>query len=506
MSLRRKTIHEKCVVLRLGSGFFRSLAPGDLEFLFAQYDAMFFGRAFARLVEDTGAVFRFSCSGRTRGSVAAFRVGAREILVEVAPILAAELFFARPHQLREMLGRACADTLEALQLVFEHLLVHLAVVLFDTRSEAGALLGFADIADAYFRHWPEKPAGGGEACRPEGPAGPRACTPGGECLLHLHVCADGGPGREYAVARPAAVYHWRDNSCYLDALLMLVLTCACPVWRRTFAETDVASVDYAQLARVSGVASAPRIRRLAQELQGLLRADFAALSEGGGSTPPDSGPVRAVLREFLPAMQSPAGAWANFGAVGVYDLLADLFPGVRIEVPSAIVKAHRRTRTQRRRQNLLQMWEFMDTFADTEGDYEEILWDRVCAPILVFQNGGAVVALDKTDDEVNVVQGKVAVLQKSRAFAETILRGRYRLVGVVTLRGVGLGADGGTHYVCYILLPSGPRGELEWHLYNSIGPVFRRTGLPMSGVWRETRGNKPELYFYARVDTLPPQN
>ena len=495
MDLRRETIHEKCVVLRLGSGFFQSLAPGDLEFLFVQYDSMFFDRAFVRYVEDTGVLFRFVCAGRTSGAVAAFRVGAREILVEVAPILVSAFFHAQPHTLRAMLGRPCADTLQCLQLVFEHVLVHLAVALFDTRDEAGALLGFSGIVGAYFQHWPGAQWRGGAG----------RCAPGGDCLLYLDVCGDAPPrGPSYAVARPAAVYRWRDNSCYLDALLMVVLTCACPVWRRTFIETAVGSVDYSQLARVSGVSSAARIRALAQNLQGLLLADFAALT----AAPPDrrpatTGAVRAVVAEFLPAMRQ-ADAWVNFGAVGVYDLLADLFPDVRIEVPSAIVIAHRRTRTQRRRQNLLQMWEYMDTYADTEGDYEEILWDRVGGPVLVFQNGGAVVALDNTDDEVNVVQGKVAVIQKSRAFAETILSGRYRLVGVVTLRGVGLGADGGSHYVCYLLLPSGPRGELEWHFYNSLGPVFRRTRLPMSGVWRETRGNKPELYFYARADTLPP--
>ena len=132
------------------------------------------------------------------------------------------------------------------------------------------------------------------------------------------------------------------------------------------------------------------------------------------------------------------------------------------------------------------LFQFWDYLGSNSSEGEEILWDSIKSPILVFQNGG----LPPITDFGSI--GSEGTYLKVRSFGETIIHKKYNLFGVIMLHGTRPGKNGGSHYTAYIKTKGG-----QWYSYDDIGPVFKRCTTPK--VFNESGGSKPEMYFYQKT-------
>jgi len=193
-------------------------------------------------------------------------------------------------------------------------------------------------------------------------------------------------------------------------------------------------------------------------------------------------------------------------------------------------------------------WDFIDPFDNVEDTAQEYLWNDMDYPILVFRNGGIPAItnfgstcsetvnvpifknvkvdrklsylkankiplplewkiskdgftnrIDKTVVEDAIVKIKevqtittTVVINKARAFGETIINGKYEIIGAIVLLGTSIGKDSGVHYVSYVKTPSG-----EWYYFNDIGAVWKRLD-EFPPLFKEEEGRKPEMYFYKK--------
>lgn len=192
-------------------------------------------------------------------------------------------------------------------------------------------------------------------------------------------------------------------------------------------------------------------------------------------------------------------------------------------------------------------WEFMDPIDDIEDRAQEFLWDEIDEDVLVFRNSGIPPIVNFGDDEpeeidvtvfkpssvaklpdgwkryksrkskdyyyrheendisqweipedstteIEMIQTvETKIINKKRVFGETILDGRYEMVGAAILQGTTPGEEGGVHYVAYVNTLEG------WYFYNDDGSVWTSLEKFPKKVLKEKYGDKPEMYFYQRV-------
>jgi hypothetical protein len=210
------------------------------------------------------------------------------------------------------------------------------------------------------------------------------------------------------------------------------------------------------------------------------------------------------LAECLPDMKE-EGRWVIYEPNSIYDLFATAFPNLRMPIVRATVTSQGEVIDKSIREyNTLNMWDYLDTHEDVEGDHEEILWNEVDTPFLVFENGRVPVKIlnQKGVEEVRDPYNpkKKIQIKKARAFGEYILDGRYKIVGVLSASGASDNSEMGSHYVSYYI-----NSDL-YIKYNDIGPSIRKLEkLPDIGVWKMERGHVPIMYFYERVLPMPIQ-
>ena len=478
----RKYIYQTC----LGNSFDPHIfGSDDLECLFRHYDSLCFRNDFARRANRR---LCFSVSPRRAGPLGAFQVSQSELSVEVAPVVIASEFRRNSLKFKLLAGNPCETEGYGLLVILEHIFIHLLIEVFASHNSVGEIADFSRLASHHFSHvqsMTSDPAGSLRSGSPnagrEGLTNRRAETQR-DCIL--------SPPRP-PVRGPTNFYQLQHNSCYLDTLLMIILGGDATAWREAVFTADVNSTDYSHfLSAFPAAATVERVRSVAYQLQTTLFDDYSSVfsTELRSASRPslDSSSIRECFASILPDMKI-RGVWAPFSASVVYDLLADFFPGLKTQCPVRIIKNGEFDSFKTRPLNLLQMWDYLDPLTDTEGSYEEILWDEIKSPMLVFQNGSLppIREFDSLQPEIVATpnSGRTTV-HKQRAFSEQILDGRYRLGGVVTL-------VGGGHYIGYILVGG------RWHYYNDSGPEFRPLDdLPRGGVWRETGGAKPDLLFY----------
>lgn len=105
--------------------------------------------------------------------------------------------------------------------------------------------------------------------------------------------------------------------------------------------------------------------------------------------------------------------------------------------------------------------------------------------------------LEKTIGQTAHLTLESVIINKKRAFDETIINGKYEMFAAAVLQGTKPGKEGGIHYIAYIKTTEG------WYHYNDSGDIWKIAAddgaFPRDEILYERDGKKPELYFYRRV-------
>ena len=379
-------------------------------------------------------------------------------------------------------GIGCEERLKCFMLVVEHEIIHLLMSLWDfdspeRRIQNPVLFGphgslFKCMLETYFGHTHH-----GHNLALEGVYVPP---------LRLE------PGTPKETG--AGFRNW-SSSCYLDSVIMIMLETKTNFWRsRIFDWTPESDEDTNFKSQNAD---------LSEQVKNVLIEDYQAVHE------PDASAIRCVnLRELLaihdPLMKDDRDSWEEYEPGSTYASFPQLYPSLNIDVPIKMIRPEIGAE-----ESITYRSEGAFTVADymldptSDEDYKKILWDEIQSPILVFTHQGIprIQTFDSIDgdDELD--------LTKTRAFGPEIIDGKYKLIGVVVLHGhvsktkvsrrgkISVG-EGGGHYTCYF---EGKDGT--WYHYNDLGASFREIGtvedLPRRGVWEESRGIMPSMYFYA---------
>lgn len=275
-------------------------------------------------------------------------------------------------------------------------------------------------------------------------------------------------------------YVYRENSCYLDSLLMPMLFGISPFFRDILLNTNV--IDFVwegiKICPVKVFTDIERVEYV-KNVQTKIREDYNSIVNGTRITCYD---FRSILSNCDPDIMH-HGRYTFYNTAAIYTTLTDLFPNLKMSIPRRIIGI--------RKEATIEVRDYL-----MESD---ILWDEFVSPILIFNNLGAIRILDALGDEeisfrINNTVTK-EVVTKIRSLGHIILNDRYELFGVVVLLGVSPGREGGTHYVCYY-----KDIDNKWVFYNDMsgGPVA--TDLPRNGVFVEVDNQKPSLFFYRNID------
>lgn len=297
-------------------------------------------------------------------------------------------------------------------------------------------------------------------------------------------------------------YKWYAESCYIDSLLIAMFYASSNYWRDKLFESDVSRIDYGKIrpCDVSSQIDTPeKIQALAARVQKQLKADYLNLQHPNVSLTCTM--ARSLLAACQPSMKE-EGKWIIYNISAIYELLASLFMmemtiPVELQFYDSATKKHVPAgATDLKQIATIGMIDYLtDPFNPTD-TYPLIKWNLVGYPVLVFQNGG--VTLEKLNEVGRETTEEGEVIDKKRAFGETILDGRYRLVAVALLL-----SD--AHYVSYFRSRNG-----EWYSYNDLGARAQKIDEIPSAVWSSVPGSIPELYFYERtpeyetIVTIPP--
>jgi hypothetical protein len=132
---------------------FTAVHPADLRMLFRNYDDHFFARWFETALKGRRLDFRLAPRmTRTGGKTTQASTANGEVTFEIA-VACGMLFdaFTADHRQVSVCGLPCDNRLEALQLIFEHELVHLLELLTFEHSDCSATR-FQEIAASLFLH------------------------------------------------------------------------------------------------------------------------------------------------------------------------------------------------------------------------------------------------------------------------------------------------------------------------------------------------------------------
>jgi len=262
--------------------------------------------------------------------------------------------------------------------------------------------------------------------------------------------------------------YW-ENSCYMDSVLTLLLENQCNFWRRTIFDWN----EHKPSANPE----------LAETLKDELNRDYSKL----GDKTLECKNFRKLLAVHDPLMKE-GSTWVMYEVSAFYANLAELYPDLKIDIPYRMVRPSLSAVESMRYKSeyLFSVEEYINP--DRRGeDYKEILWNECKSPILVFTNQGTrrIKNFDRREGD------------KKRVLKPRIL-GKYKLVGVVTLKGEVTESGGGGHYVSYFVAKDG-----KWYSYDDLSPKIRLVGdgyvddLPRPGIWQEKNNRMPALYFYA---------
>lgn len=480
------------------------ITDDDVQYIFDLYDQIFFHSQIREKIGDMAAELKFYASERTSGVGGLCGIEREKEMCnyyfDIAPNIIHTIFEKNRNGLGWAAGVGCEDKFECLQLIIEHQIIHLLLILWDyypleyaNNIYASHGLLFQCMAKEYFGH-----------SRFEHDLG-----------ASINVEVEGVKDlpetfRQFQTVRRGVIpfgYSYWSNSCYLDSLLIVLLENISPFWRKAIMEADLDKVTYRRNAcekPESKIDTIPKLREYSKSVQRQIKADFKAMPISQNL---QCSMLRSLLIDCLPSMKK-KNSWVIYSVVNIYDALSSMFPGLVIDVP---VQIHRwKSQLNRRipdpinyqRESTLLMWDYLDPLVGSRGeDVKQIRWDLFESPVIVFYNGGT--PRIKTFNQAGREKGVNIIARdnypfdvtKARAFGETIINGRYELVGVITLLGVPIKGEGGSHYVGHFMGTDG-----NWYFYDDmISKIVLVEKLPVTGVWKEEKGQMPAMYFYQKV-------
>lgn len=450
-------MHRERISAQVKSDSLERFSTEELTMATGNYDNWCFEGGIAQALQSRQCRLVAFCASREDGPAGILLLQSPLVTLEISPAVVKRVYFSSQEWFLSEAGPPCENPLDALLFFVEHALVHLAIVLNLSRGHS-----FDRAANATFGH--------------RG----RCCVLGAKsCVLSLCYSPQ-------KTCTSLSLFRLDRNSCYLDSLLMVILAMQNSAWREAIVASHPNTEDYSAFVRMLGGShSQASIRTAAKHFQNLTAEGFNDI-HSASLTCLNCDAFREVLWPFLPEMKS-EGRWVPFSTSSVYDCLAELFPKLQAECLVQTVRYGSEESPRKKRRNLLQMFDFVDSFEDTEKcSYEKILWNELSSPLLVFQNGGLPPIKDFTSlhpEEIETTKGK-SLVRKQRIFSE-ILLDRYQLCGVVTLQS-------NAHYVAFF------KSHTGWFFFDDQGPsLVQLTALPNEGVFKEERGLHPELLFYA---------
>lgn len=446
----RSLVHSCALKLFLnpfrGGANFTSLKGSDIRAIYDLYDMHVLGAILARHCE--AAKIRFVASKRKSGPVSSLFVhedSAFCYILDVAPniLYALSKNSDLVHKVTEAIGIP-VDRLLLLQVILEHQITNLMCRVWKCPQN------YTTLHKRYFKYSPIRQVE--------------------ETLSNVETSIPTNPG----------LFSNFENSCYLDSLLMILLTGKSPVFRETISSVSSRFTKQNGKLRLSLLEDLKNIKNRDQRVSGVLTCKN----------------TRDILSTLIPQMKE-GGSYCMFSAPEVYSVLTDVFPKLKIQVDVVVHGADGvagKKERVKRELALFQFWDFMDTYTEST-KFEKIMWHSVGKnnnELLVFQNGGMPPVTKFGDKSPETIGGKTYT--KRDCFSERLVLGgkEYELFGIVILHGTSPGKDGGIHYTSFIKRENG----VWWH-YNDIGPQF--TPMPkqaLNFLFEERPGYKPEMYFY----------
>jgi hypothetical protein len=505
-----------------GGASFTSLNGRDIENLFNLYDITFFQGQIREKIEGEFANLEFYARSRTSGaggvcgvkkeSVAGLPQGQKmyacTYFLDIAPNVLESIFRTNAAGLPTAAGVGCSDRLGCLQIIMEHEIVHLLMISWGYSSKSVSNptvygshgLLFQCMIEEYFGH-----------ARFDHDLGLTIVMDDGK---HVGNLPDAFMRYRMEKGSLAGVgfQNWAA-SCYLDSILMVLFDNISPFWRKNIMDVNVDTIEYSRSVcdTKSKVDTIDKLKDHAKKIQDQMKIDYKTLHADKKIIKCTI--LRHLLSECLPSMK-PNGSWVMFNTGATYEAIANIFPGLLIDVPIQInrwsdeIGDYIPDSVDYAKEALLTMWDYLDPLIDIEerADYKEIRWDLMDSSILVFYNG-AIPRIRKFNESGNE-DGYVYIngekhsfdVTKARKFDYTIIDGRYRLIGVVTLEGVSPTSEGGSHYTAHFL-----GTDNKWYYYNDLGAIIKPVNgsLPLDGVWIEENHKMPSMYFYQKIAVVP---
>lgn len=303
-----------------------------------------------------------------------------------------------------------------------------------------------------------------------------------------------------------------ENSCYLDSLLIFLFENPNPFWREILFTPPINTDSYPRddfgmevsvcpASDDTTVTTHEEALDLARKISVQLLQDYKMLNFKTRK-PIKCVDVRKLLSKCNPAILAD-GTYDYFNVGEIYDGLCELFPKMKMLISEQTIRASgKKEQTKSVWLNTIPMWDFMDSHSDATDDYKVIRWGEITTPVLIFINTG--VPRVRYLNKIGIEKGKFYIdhteykfeKKKIRAFNEYIINKRYRLDGVITLKGISEYSEGGKHYTAYIR-----KGKTKkWFYYDDLNPTLTIVdSLPEIGVWLEGSGHMPAMYFYSRT-------
>lgn len=506
---------------------FTSLKGSDIEKVFHLYDEYIFNNQIFKKIKEEGAILRFFAKTRTSGVGGMCGVKRKEVFIgpssaqyyiDVAPNVLARLVKAESKRLEKLVGLGCSDRIYCLQLIIEHEIIHILMILWGYINKKPASIYaqhgklYRCMLRTYFGHRKfDKNLGLSE--------------------IDEVMSKNPGPSR---VPKYGLLVNW-SSSCYLDSLVTSLLFGTSNFYRKVFfgnqkIEYHEVDQEFKKVCRkLSKVNTEVQTRALANKIRLALQETYRNMTQN--TKPFKCINLRGLFAQCLPELKT-GGTFTDYNVSEVYDMLTDLLPALKLKnIPATIYNPAEEKFKEGviEDKTMFQMWDFLDP--STEGSLP--LWREIDYPVLVFQNGLVPAIEDyssttpekikgygptpgkytfaEKEVEGEVMQVPVPVFgeiittyHKARSFGEYIIDGRYRLFAAIMNHGnrPSFTGWGGGHYTAIIRPQFSPD---EWYDYDDLGPSWTKTSsengvgrLPLE-VFLDTQRDRPELLFYEKI-------
>ncbi len=473
----RKFIHDMAIKNRFlikGGKNFIKINSGDTLYIFNLYDKLFFSDQIKERLKKTNSTLSFYVRGRVSGVGGVCGIEN----VDLKPNLRrCNYYFDVAPNIIERTNEE--DRVYGLQLIMEHEIVHLLMLLWKFTHKRGVIYEkhgrlYQCMLREYFGHYQIDHDLGLSTVDDEIEGGP---------------CNYKSPG----TGKPSLFINW-GNSCYIDSLLMILFLGESPFYRRIILGTDVSTFSYKDrdgkfikfCQESSKIDSEVKVRAMTMELQNYFCQDYKRIT-GERTESLKCFNVRKLLRQCYPDLLK-YGRWVQYNPENIYDLIAELFPPLKLrDIPTMVrIPSEILPRLTFRDVNSFQANQFLEP----PGIGERPMWNKINTNVLVFSV--LLPIKDYGSEGVEIINGEKVI--KIRAFGEYIIDDRYKLFGVVMNTGRLKGAEGGGHYFSYIKTI-----DDQWHIYDDFTPSYKSIDELPRDVFKYKSRVRPVMFFYQKI-------